>query len=301
MAGLLGQGAVRAEARVTDAAKPSVVGTVSTQMLQGEWQIAIDPKNVGREERWFDSAAVDGAALQSSPKFPVTVWDNAPELSNWFVGRGCAVTGFEPTEPATRREVIFIGGESGSQSLGDPAAYRALMARVAQGTTAIFLATEALGTPKAPQVYLPLAKRGKLEEDSAGYFWGRDDIVMPHPTFEALPSRCVMDLHFYRDIIPYRSFLELDETAEVIVPCFALGRPGGQGYWSAANLVIYRFGAGKIIISTLRLLENLGRHPAADQIVINLLAYAYSDAGKPLSLLPTDFPAQLEAVGYPGG
>jgi hypothetical protein len=240
----------------------------------------------------------DPARLQVS-KNPVTVWDNTSELANWFAGKGCPVTRFEPAQSPTRREVIFIGGESGAPPLGDAAAYRALMSRVAQGSTAIFLATQALGTPEDPLIYLPLAKRGKLDEDSAGYFWGRDDVVKPHPIFDGLPSRCVMDLRFYRDVVPYKSFLEVDEKAEVVVPCFALGRPGGQGYWSAANLVIYRFGAGRIVVSTLRLLENLGRHPAADQILLNLLAYASSGNEKPLSLLPQDFAAQLKAVGYP--
>ncbi len=257
---------------------------------------------------FFDSGAaaigrqtivVADAALRPSPKLPVTVWDSDSKLSNWFAGRDCAVTRFEPTQPATRREVIFIGGESGSHTLGTPSAYRALMARVARGTTAIFLATEALGTPKDPLVYLPLANRGKLDEDSAGYFWGRDDIAKPHPIFESLPSRCVMDLSFYRDIIPSKSFLELDEKAEVIVHCFALGRPGGQGYWSAANLVMYRFGEGTIIVSTLRLLETLGRHPAADRMVLNLLTYASGVSKDPLTPLSTDLAAQLDAVGYP--
>jgi hypothetical protein len=235
---------------------------------------------------------------QSTSSQPVTVWDDSPQLADWLAKRGCAVSKFEATEPAVRREVIFIGGQSGSGALGNATSYGKLMARVARGTTAVFLAPEALGNEKDPLVYLPVAQKGKLD-DSAGYFWGRDDIVKPHPIFEKLPSRCVMDLSFYRDIIPYKSFVEMDEKAEVVVPCFSLGRPGGQGYWSGTNMHVYRFGEGRVVVSTLRLLENLGRHPAADQIVLNLLSFASAETGKILSLLPPDFKTQLDAIQYP--
>jgi hypothetical protein len=48
--------------------------------------------------------------------------------------------------------------------------------------------------------------------DSAPEFWGRDDIVKPHPIFEGLPSRMIMDLRFYPDVI-----------ARVLI----VGRPAG--------------------------------------------------------------------------
>ncbi len=229
---------------------------------------------------------------------PVTVWDDSPQLADWLAKRGCAVSKFEPTQPPVKREVMFIGGQSGSKALGNATAHGELMARVARGATAVFLAPEALGNEEDPLVYLPAAQKGKLD-DSAGYFWGRDDIVKPHPIFEKLPSRSVMDLSFYRDIIPYQSFVEMNETAEVIVPCFSLGRPGGQGYWSGANMLIYRFGEGRVVVSTLGLLENLGRHPAADQIILNLLSFASAETGKALSPPPTDFNTQLDAIRYP--
>ncbi len=249
---------------------------------------------VGRQ-----TVIVGEARQQPTPKQWVTVWDDAPALSKWLVAHDCVVTKFESTQAPAQREVIFVGGQSGSKSLGDATGYRMLMARVAGGTTAVFLASEALGSEKDPLSYLPAAQKGKLD-DSAGYFWGRDDIVKSHAIFEKLPSRCVMDLTYYRDIIPYMSFVEMDEKAEVVVPCFSLGRPGGQGYSSGANMLIYRFGEGKVVVSTLRLLENLGRHPAADQIILNMLAYAATDIGKPLSPLPADFNAQLDAMRYPG-
>ena len=227
----------------------------------------------------------------------VTVWDNEQQLTNWLQTQGVVVERFDPTQEPAKREVILVGGNSGPGVLGGTPAYKALMTRVARGSVAVFLSPVALAHKDEPLGHLPSAKKGKLV-DSAGYYWGRDDIVKPHPLFDGLPSRCLMDLTFYRDIVAYKSFTEMASDAEVVVPCFALGQPGGLGYWSGANLVIQRFGAGSIIITTLRLLENLGNHPAGDRIVLNLVSFAAVDLQKPLAPTPPDLQTQFSAGGY---
>ena len=84
-----------------------------------------------------------------------------------------------------------------------------------------------------------------------------------------------MDLTFYRDIIPYESFTGFDDGAEVVVPCFSVARPGSvSGYRSGANLLIHRLGEGRVVLSTLRLLEHLGKHSAADRIMLNFISYS---------------------------
>lgn len=205
----------------------------------------------------------------------LTVWDDQTGLAGWLAQRGARVMPFDPALQPAGREVILVGGTG---VLGSEADYRALMGRVAKGSVAVFLSAAALGTRKEPLASLPLASKGKLVE-TAGYWWGRDDVVRPHAIFDGLPSRTLMDLTFYRDLVPSQSLAEF-EAGEVVVPCFAIGRPGGQGYWAGANLVIHRVGDGKVVISTLRLLENLGKHPAADRIVVNLVAWAAREIRK---------------------
>ena len=207
------------------------------------------------------TVVVGEAASLPKPAPEAAVWDDKQTLAGWLAARGAVVGKFDPAGRPGRREVILIG-ETGK--LGDERARQALVARVRQGSIAAFLAPEALGTPFAGSA---------KQVDSAPYWWGRDDIVKPHPIFAGLPSRCLMDLTVYRDVIPYKSFTEFDPGWEVLVPSFALGRPG-SGYWSGANMAIYRLGEGQVIVSTLRLLENLGRHPAADRIVLNLVSFA---------------------------
>ena len=108
-------------------------------------------------------------------------------------------------------------------------------------------------------------------EDSAPRFWGRDDIVRRHAIFEGLPSGRLMDLTFYGDVIARQSFTGFGDDVENVSPSFALGRPGGDGYWAGSSLLAYRIGRGRALLSTLRILDNLGRHPAADRLVLNMI------------------------------
>jgi hypothetical protein len=43
---------------------------------------------------------------------------------------------------------------------------------------------------------------------------------------------------------------------------------------STSRLLIYPVGKGRVIVSTLRILENPGKHPAADRLLINLVNFA---------------------------
>jgi len=68
-------------------------------------------------------------------------------------------------------------------------------------------------------------------------------------------------------------------SAEVLVPCFGVGRPSNDGYWLGANMLMYRIGDGRMVVTSLRLLENLGKHPAASWIVTNLVGAGRTKLG----------------------
>ena len=71
-----------------------------------------------------------------------------------------------------------------------------------------------------------------------------------------------------------------------------------QDYSAGLMVAVYKLGAGRFILNTLRLRENLGSHPAADRLLNNLLRFAARDANQPLTDLPADFEAQLKSIGY---
>ena len=60
----------------------------------------------------------------------------------------------------------------------------------------------------------------------------------------------------------------------------------------------YPLGAGHFILNLLWILENLGIHPAADRLLLNMINYAATFTDKPIAPLPDDFGAQLKSMGY---
>ena len=51
---------------------------------------------------------------------------------------------------------------------------------------------------------------------------------------------------------------------------------------------VHRLGAGRFILNTLAIRENLGRHPAAERLLRNMLAIAGAGAGEPLAEAPAE-------------
>ena len=71
-----------------------------------------------------------------------------------------------------------------------------------------------------------------------------------------------------------------------------------QDYSSGLLVAVNELGAGRFILNTLRIRENLGSHPSADRLLNNLLRFAAGERQKPLADLPADFEAQLKSIGY---
>ncbi|MBC8229029.1 hypothetical protein H8E77_05705 [bacterium] len=102
-----------------------------------------------------------------------------------------------------------------------------------------------------------------------------------------------MDHTFYRDIIPDLVWAGQDAPAEAVAGVIN----AGQGDYASGLLVsVYVLGAGRFILNTLRIRENLGKDPVAERLLRNMLRYAAHDVSKPLVELPDDFDAQLEAM-----
>ena len=176
------------------------------------------------------------------------------------------------TALGVEREPLHAGPQTILVGSGATAAeLRQVVDAVSAGSTAIFLAPSVLFDGQKGRLdRLPIEPKLRLS-DTAPRYWGRDDVVMPHPYFDGLPAAQLMDLLYYRDLIATHSLMGFPEGARNIVPAFAVGRPGGKGYSVGSNLLTVPLGRGTVVLSTLRLIENLGRHPAADRLLLNLI------------------------------
>ena len=112
--------------------------------------------------------------------------------------------------------------------------------------------------------------------------------------FDGLPAGGLMDYTFYREIIPDAVWMNQDPPVEAVAGAIK----ASQDYSSGLMLSVYPLGAGRFVLNTLLIRENLGRHPAAERLLRNLLRSAGNDLQQPVADLPADFEAQLRAIGY---
>ena len=219
----------------------------------------------------------------------VTLWGEDAGLSRWLADHGIRARPAAPGMP-TAREVILA---SGSPPPGGAATFADLARRLARGSTAVFLSPAIFAKDGRPTAWVPLREKGSVE-GLPSWLYHKDEWAKTHPIFDGLPAGGLMDYAVYREIIPDTAWCGQPAPAEAVAGAIN----AAQGYSSGLLVAVHNLGAGRFILSTLRVRENLGPSPVAERILRNMLNYAARDADKPLADLPPDFDAQLEALGY---
>ena len=232
---------------------------------------------------------VDDVAAMPAVETEVVLWGDDPELADWLAERGLRTRSFVSGTPAAR-EVVLVG--SGAPE-GGADAWRELVRRIARGSSAVFLSPRVFQRGDAPVGWLPLENKGSLSK-LMGWLYHKDEWAKTHPVFDGLPSGGLMDYAFYREIIPDWVFAGQDAPAHAI----AGANNASFDYSSGLMLAEYRLGAGRFLLNTLLIREQLPHNPVAERLLRNLLRYAGSEAAQPVADLPADFDQQLEAIGY---
>ena len=171
--------------------------------------------------------------------------------------------------------------------------FRELARRMAQGATVVFLTPDVFRRGDQPVGWLPLASKGALV-DIRGWLYLKDEWSKRHPIFDGLQSGGLMDYTYYREIIPDAVWTGQDPPAEAVAGAIK----ASQDYASGLMVAVYDFGAGRFVLNTLHIRDQLGKHPIAERLLRNLLCYAAGGSGNPLAPLPPDFDTQLRAIGY---
>ena len=201
----------------------------------------------------------DPAELPAVKAEVVLASDDA-ELAKWLTEHGVRHRKLADGQSAPR-EVILVSKT--------PPALDELWERVRHGATAVFLLPEALKKDEQLLGQLPLANKGTVSS-IWGWLYLKDEWAKRHPIFDGLPSGGLMDFTFYREIIPDLVLSGQDPPTEAVAGAIK----ASQDYSSGLMLAVYELGEGRIILNTLRIRENLGTHPAADRLLLNLLRHA---------------------------
>jgi hypothetical protein len=219
----------------------------------------------------------------------VALWGDDAGLAAWLRAHGVRSRPYA-AEPPAGREVILASGkppEGGAAALAD------LARRIARGSAAVFLTPATLARGDRPTGGVPLEKKGTLE-NLPSWLYHKDEWAKRHPIFDGLPAGGLMDYAVYREIIPDQAWCGQPAPAEAV----AGANNAAIGYSSGLLVAVHRLGAGRFVLSTLRVRENLGASPVAERLLRNMLNDAARDAAKPLADLPPDFEDTLKALGY---
>jgi hypothetical protein len=220
----------------------------------------------------------------------VILWWEDAELTKWLTNHGVSVRQFTSASQ-TKREVILISNKPTAP--GDAETFRELACHIARGSTVIFLSPDVLNKGNNSVGWVPLGNKGSLAIIRS-WVYLKDEWAKNHPIFDGLPAGGLMDYTFYREIIPDIVWSGQDPPAEAVAGAINTA----LGYSSGLLVSVYNLGAGRFFLNTLRIRENLGKHPASERLLLNMLRYAAQDVNKPLADVPPDFNAQLSAMGY---
>jgi hypothetical protein len=219
----------------------------------------------------------------------------------------CVLANFEPLKEAggfqravTRKfKVSARGGEIDINTVpkvGNPSVSRVRVCNLAGETLLEYdVAAQTLGTLH----WLPLARKGRVR-NTPDWLYHKECVAKAHPIFEGLQAKGIMDWDFYGQVISQKILADIETPDDVAAAAFHTGSTldADCPYYSGIMLASYPFGAGRFIVNTFNVLENLGSHPAADRMLLNMINYAHQRVRPKPVPLPRNFEKTLAAIGF---
>ena len=150
------------------------------------------------------------------------------------------------------------------------------------------------GGPKNLNKWLAVAEKGTRTRPGESLYHS-DTIATIHPILKGLPAK-VMTPDSYGQLLGGEFFSAVaapQQSVVVRVYCTTATT------WDGLMVGIYRHHAGSFTINAFDLIGNLG-NPAADRMLLNMVAYAATEAA-PVNPLPAGYDAELNALGIGGG
>jgi hypothetical protein len=275
-------------------AVPVVCEEITFNGPAGNYELAVSMERGGAPAGGRLRFRVADAAELPQLHQSVVLWGVEALVERWLQQRGLVCQPFERAN-AEQPDLILVGDLAAQSANADD--WCELARRIARGGTAIFLSPLAFRRDDDPLGWLPLANKGRCYAFH-DWLYHKECVSKAHPIFAGLQAQGIMDWDYYGPVIPHEIFEGQATPDEVVAAAFAVGYSCPGGYAAGVLLGTYRFGAGRFVLNTLRILEHIHRHPAADRLLLNLISTAAEGGSARLAALPEDFPTQLEQIGY---
>jgi len=236
---------------------------------------------------------------------PITLWGVDKYIEDWLASQGISCNQFTESS-ANSCEVILVGDSA--ELRGNLDGWINLVSRIAQGSVVIFsspdafMRTRGFTDESAEQIdllgWLPLANKGELRT-FGDWLYHKESVAKLHPVFNEMQCKGIMDWDYYEQVSSNKFYTGQDTPDDVAAAAFALGHSGAPGgYDCGVMLCSYPFKAGRFILNTFSVLEHVGKHPAAEKLLLNMINYANGLRSEQQSALPEDFDELLDSIGY---
>jgi hypothetical protein len=180
----------------------------------------------------------------------------------------------------TQRAAVLVGAVPPTPE--NLAGWEALQAAIKAGAKTLILSVEPFcSTPDKPRT-LPWGDTVKARGWFHDWLYHRESVGRRHAVFAGLQSGGILDWHYWGGVVGHASFDASTKVDEVIAATFAVGYCCDGGYDTGLLIAQRRWGKGRLMLNALPLLDHLGKHPAADRLLLNLIAAAKEEPqGRP--------------------
>lgn len=261
---------------------------LNTLDLEGTYTVQVEVKNtngkvIASNDQSFD---VFQAKQLAAPSAKIAVLDFDNSLSEFLKSKNIEFIPF--TEGMDKRIPVLVGKTAKKDKY-----YKDKVAQVRDfaqsGGYVVFFEVLGKGVPgfdrelqEIEADVLPFGAEMQQKWTTRGGWAAKSHVVSKHPVFKGLPSEMIMH-GVYENVHPDVSMSKIkgDYIAGLIgydhFPNNEIMRRHYNGtgdVWWAADVLETEFGKGKMLLSTLRIIEFLGKDPVADKLLYNIINYA---------------------------
>jgi beta-galactosidase len=266
--------------------QPIFCHNLATNTLQGTH--TVQAKVVSKDGETIADNAYNFDVFASNQRVPtdqsIAVLDPSNSLKPFLKKSGMV---FEEFNAQTKLSIPVLVSRTEASSPEERRLFGALEKFVKSGGTAVYLqgggTRVSWGKSSSASPLLPFSARQK---NAVGNWSCIPRLVKAHPIFEGLPVNCMMG-PVYENVWPQSTLQDFEgETIAASVgfdwfPEYDLSKRhyyGPGDAWWGADVAIVHCGMGRCIASQLRIIENLGVDPVADQIFLNLVDWTAAQA-----------------------
>jgi len=253
---------------------------LETRTLRGSYTIkavvSADDGSVVTENAYaFDVFSERDLAF---PAAQIAVLELNGPLTGFLKNNGIRVAGFDASTP--RSTPVFVTSVT-PKTPPQVKRFADLMAYIEGGGTAVYIQGVGKGfwRSDSKQVKSPAVPFSAHVEAARGLWTCIPHLVHEHPIFVGLPTDGMMR-EIYENVWATQTLRDLDGDPIVASIGFdwvshdhKMHYSGPGESWWGADLAIVPKGKGRVVVSQLRIVENLGKDPVADKLLQNLIRY----------------------------